>query len=288
MNPLHFARWLPFLWLGSTLNAQTTFEGNDAFAYSANSGWVNFASSASRGVQVSDTFLSGYAWDGNTGWVSFGNGSPSNGHTYTNTGTDFGVNHDGEGNLSGYAYSANTGWIVFEWTGSNIYKPQIDLLTGDFSGYAYSGNLGWLSFVTGRITTASMALLDDDSDGMADGWEKKVFGNTTTADATTDADADGNTDVNEYIAGTNPNDAADKLDVLTADYNADQTALTVTFTSNPNRHYQIQTIVDLTFPFEDLGNAFVADGGSSTSKTVTFPSSDRRFLQIVAKRPLTQ
>ena len=40
--------------------------------------------------------------------------------------------------------------------------------------------------------------LDDDGDGIHDRWEMRFFGSTTTADATTDADRDGYTDLQEF------------------------------------------------------------------------------------------
>ncbi|MDX9842103.1 MAG: hypothetical protein RBS95_11640 [Desulfobulbus sp.] len=40
--------------------------------------------------------------------------------------------------------------------------------------------------------------LDADEDGILDSWEMSFFGNTTTADATSDADRDGYTDLQEF------------------------------------------------------------------------------------------
>ena len=94
--------------------AQSTIDPTSAYAYSANAGWINLRGDGANGVRVGETFLSGKAYGANLGWVDLGNGTPANGHTYSNTsGTDFGVNNDGAGNLSGFAYSANTGWINF-------------------------------------------------------------------------------------------------------------------------------------------------------------------------------
>jgi len=49
-------------------------------------------------------------------------------------------------------------------------------------------------------------VFDGDGDGMIDTWEMQYFGNTTTADRTTDFDNDGHSDLEEYVAGTDPCD----------------------------------------------------------------------------------
>jgi len=45
---------------------------------------------------------------------------------------------------------------------------------------------------------------DRDADGMADAWETALFGDTTTADSSSDFDGDGFKDADEYLAGTDP------------------------------------------------------------------------------------
>lgn len=144
--------------------AQPAFT-NTPYAYSANSGWITFATgSATTPVHSGPTFLAGYAYATNIGWINFGDGSPLNGTAYSNTSAhDCGVNHDGFGLLSGYAYSANTGWISFAWSsegGGNL--PRVDLVTGVASGFAYGANIGWINLagltmpgVTAATTWAS-------------------------------------------------------------------------------------------------------------------------------------
>ncbi|MCI5120005.1 MAG: hypothetical protein D3908_02200 [Candidatus Electrothrix sp. AUS4] len=51
--------------------------------------------------------------------------------------------------------------------------------------------------------TASFRELDSDGDGVDDAWEMQYFGNLTTADATTDYDRDGYTDLQEYLNNLN-------------------------------------------------------------------------------------
>ena len=76
------------------------------------------------------------------GWIHLGDGSPENGHSYSNSSVgDHGVNLSPEGALTGQAYAANVGWITFE---QGHGKPALNLLTGTLSGFAYSANLGWI------------------------------------------------------------------------------------------------------------------------------------------------
>src|SRR6476620_10637115 len=97
--------------------AGTTINSTSRFAYSANAGWINFRHdqpASPAGIVFGEFFLAGYAYGANFGWIDFGDGTPANGIQYqNNTATDYGVNHDGFGNLSGYAYGANIGWINF-------------------------------------------------------------------------------------------------------------------------------------------------------------------------------
>jgi hypothetical protein len=48
------------------------------------------------------------------------------------------------------------------------------------------------------------AIDDGDGDGMDDGWEAATFGDTTVADAGSDYDDDGVSDVDEFFSGTDP------------------------------------------------------------------------------------
>lgn len=133
---------------------------NAPYGYLANAGWIDFAPSASTRVSASDTHLQGLAYAANFGWIDLGDGSPANGVAYANnSATDFGVNHNGRGELSGYAYGANIGWINFSWAGANDpNRPRVDLVTGIASGFAYSANVGWidLSALTMPGVTASV------------------------------------------------------------------------------------------------------------------------------------
>lgn len=126
--------------------AATTIDPTNKFAWGANIGFTNWRPSDADGVNIGDTFCSGFVYAANTGWISVGDGSPTNGIQYSNNdGTDFGVNCTagavGEKNLRGLAYGANIGWLNFETIGN----PRVILSTGQLRGYVWSANCGWIN-----------------------------------------------------------------------------------------------------------------------------------------------
>src|SRR6185436_14409705 len=147
-----------------------------------------------------------YLWSANLGWIQLGDGTPANGIRYqNNSAADFGVNHDGLGNLRGYAYSANVGWINFESSGG----PKVDLRTGRLSGAVWSANCGWIS-LSNTLAFAQTDFIqpgtDSDADGIADAWELTFTNTLGGFSATSDSDHDGVRDSDEYLADTSPID----------------------------------------------------------------------------------
>lgn len=275
----------------TTASAQSTIDATgNSYAYSANTGWINGRPSAVDGVVATGFWLSGYAWAANIGWINFGSGTPTNGYAYTNnSASDFGVNHDGAGNLSGYAYGANIGWINFGWTNSSDpQRPRIDLLTGNFSGYAYSANTGWINLGAGYLRTATLAFPDTDGDGIADAWEMQAFGNLSSANATSDFDHDGASDAEEFIAATRPADPNSFFKVIGHSYDSSFTQATLTFGfTTATRLYRIEESDDLISPWRNFGPAaFAPDPGGFTTRTFTIPGGTRRFFRVVALLPL--
>lgn len=287
---IHFS--IALLALATSASAQSTINSTKKYAYGANTGWLNSRPSAVEGVVVGEAFLAGYIYAANFGWIHLGDGSPTNGHTYANTtAADIGVNHDGTGTLTGYAYSGNIGWINFGWAAANDpNRPHFDLLTGQFSGYAYSANTGWIN-LAGNLTTETLASPDTDGDGMADAWEIQKFGNIDIASISTDQDKDGQSDAAEYAADTDPNNAGDYLRIISQNYNAGITQVTLQFsTTRPTRTYQIQTSTTLLNSgaggWVASGAPFLADPGTNTTKTISFAGGPKCFFRVLAHKPL--
>jgi hypothetical protein len=107
------------------LSAANNIDSNNKYAWSTNSGWIDFGS-----VLVHPDHLEGYAWAENIGWLQL-------------SGDTWKVSHDGQGNLSGYAWNQNFGWVMFKSDHSQV---KINLETGEFSGEAWSELTGWIRF----------------------------------------------------------------------------------------------------------------------------------------------
>jgi len=183
--------------------ADTTIDPANQYAHGANIGWINAGGDNSNGAVIGRFYCSGFLYAANVGWISLGSG-PSNGWQYANnSSSDWGINHDGAGNLSGYAYGANIGWINFEQARG---KPRVNISSGALSGYAWGANVGWISLDGVRTTTIDPGP-DIDDDGLPDAWEIQHTGGTAAlAGGGADADSDGASDAAEYHAGTDPND----------------------------------------------------------------------------------
>ena len=286
-------RFLLLLAAATSAWADTTFDNTSKYAWGANTGWISFRHdrpSSPEGVVFGGAFLSGYAYSANLGWIHFGDGTPENGHAYSNTGTDHGVNHDGAGNLTGYAWSANTGWINFGWAApSDSNRPRVILSTGVFSGYAWSANTGWVNLRTNLLTSQSMQSADTDNDGIPDWWEMLHFENLTTVDETTDTDGDGVPDLAEYAADTDPENANSFLKIVTHSHDTGISQTTLTFTTTPSRRYRIEYSNDLgqTDPWTDSAlGTFPPDAGATTTKILAYPGNPKKFFRAVAVVPL--
>ncbi len=278
------------LWAGSTIDA------TERFAWAENIGWTNWrydTGNPGEGATIGQFFCAGLLYGENVGWIKLGTGAPANGVQYGNTGaSDFGVNHDGAGNLTGLAWGENIGWMKFEQTSG---KPKIDFVTGEFSGYAWSENCGWINLGNGALPALKTETIapgpDSDGDMIADAWELEQAMNAglgavlTHLDKTSDRDGDGESDFEEYLADSDPFDAGDALrivDITINDPMADD--ITLEWTSSPRRVYDLGagTDLNLSVVLPDLP----PDPGATTAIVFNDPIVPRKFWRVGAKLPL--
>jgi hypothetical protein len=269
------------------LHAGSTIDAANKYAYGANTGWINAYADGTNGAVIGNYYCKGFLYSANVGWINLGGGSPANGIQYqNNSATDFGVNQDGLGNLSGYAWGANIGWIAFETNGA----PRVDLRTGILSGYVWSANCGWVSLsnAVAYVQTDSFWPGQVDVNGLPIAWELTYFG-TTGIDPNADPDQDGMSNAQEYLAGTDPNDAGSVLRITAENFASDGTAASLVWSSVPTRLYYVQKSSDLTADnWTDSGLGLISPfAGTSTSDNFTDTNAPLRFYRVQAVLPLS-
>ena len=287
MKTLTFTLIVSFSWAASSVRAATTIDSVNRYAYGANIGWMNWVGDTNNGAVIGQYVCSGYIYSANVGWINLGSGSPTNGIRYLNlSASDFGVNNDGLGNLTGYAYGANIGWITFEQTYG---QPKVSLLTGQMSGYVWSANCGWISLSnavayvqTDTISPGALA-----PDGLPIAWLLTYFG-TTNVNANADPDGDGMSNMQEYLAGTDPTNPNSNLRITAESFASGGTSASLTWHSVMTRYYYIQKTPALGSPvWTDSGLGLISPFiGSTTTAGFTDTSAPARFYRVQAVRPL--
>jgi hypothetical protein len=317
---------LSLLALPLSARAASTINNTNAFSWGGNIGWLNWHDAdvnqpaGSHGVLIGEFVCQGWIYGANVGWISMcrkdgaaNDVEPANHIQYSNTlvsgQVDYGVNYvvdpsqPGVALLRGYAYGANIGWLNFNAPDhpfpGGVLTPRVSLFTGNLSGYVWSANCGWITlneFDTGSVLrfvqTDHVAMgVDSDGDGIADAFE---FQNTNpdslaVMNGTTDSDGDGISDKDEYLDGTSPIIASDRLRITAFATNTGGTSSPVTWTSTAARLYLIETNPNLLAvwqPDPTFGMPFAPDPGSVSTRTVAASAAAKRFYRVKSIRPL--
>jgi len=265
----------------------TTINAANKYAYGANLGWVDWRGDTNNGAVIGEYICTGYLYSANVGWIHLGGNAPANGIQYqNNSATDYGVNHDGLGNLRGSAYGANIGWVIFENTGA----PKVDLKTGTLSGAIYSANCGWISLSNASAHVRSDTIangVDTDGDGIADAWEYKHSNTLDAFTANSDTDGDGVSDKDEYLADSDALDAGDYLRITRYVTTPGGTLSSVIWKSAATRCYFIEKKMDLNSrTWLDSGLGIISPDGLSTIRMFGDTNAPMRFYRVRAVKPL--
>ena len=159
------------------------------------------------------------------------------------------------------------------------YLPQF---TGVSEGRFPDGSAEIISF-PGSPTPGSANLppgADTDQDGMPDDWETLYGLQPSLADGHLDLDADGITNLEEFLAGTDPSDPASLL-LLAASRHPETGALLLTFTAAAGRSYTIFYTEQLPSGQWDRLLNIEAAPETSIIELQEPPAQNARFYRIV-------
>jgi sugar lactone lactonase YvrE len=122
-------------------------------------------------------------------------------------------------------------------------------LTGAFANVASGGTLtttdGYARFTVRyagetALRLTDLVIVDTDHDGLPDWWEDQFgLNKNDSADAALDSDGDGASNLNEFLAGTDPNDPASVFRIVTVQPEAG--ALRITWSTVGGKSYVVQT-----------------------------------------------
>lgn len=174
------------------------------------------------------------------------------------------------------------GTLILEPNGSFSYTPDSGFWGWDTFTYQATNVAGSSSTVTVNLAVVR-SITDTDSDDLDDDWETTHAGNLTTMNATSDKDQDGQSDLDEFRAKTNPGNPSEKFTTTHfAHFSGDQ--WTITWTSKPGLRYRVLKSDTM----QTLSWTIVQDNIPSAGSTTSLPvinDGDRDFYRVQVLEP---
>ncbi|MEO0796769.1 MAG: RHS repeat domain-containing protein [Verrucomicrobiota bacterium] len=122
-------------------------------------------------------------------------------------------------------------------------------------------------------------IVDSDGDFMDDTFEMSNFG-SLSRDGTADFDFDGQSDLAEFYAGTDPDDSTSVLNVTSS--SDDVSGFTITWAAVSGKRYRVQYKDHLNSPaWFDLAGDVTASGASASKVDTRALTDGRRFYRII-------
>lgn len=117
---------------------------------------------------------------------------------------------------------------------------------------------------------------------ISDEWKAYFFGSldAEAAAANADPDHDGMTNLDEYLAGTNPNDAQSRLGFETATYNQAKRALVLRWLTAPGKTYRVEASPDIQTSNWSVIAAGIQGDGEFQEWTHENSTSNARFYRL--------
>ncbi|MDB6034948.1 MAG: hypothetical protein JWM16_5286 [Verrucomicrobiales bacterium] len=163
--------------------------------------------------------------------------------------------------------------LRYRWTGMNPGQHYIQV--------NYNGD--GLNLQASRLVNVSLYNVPDaDGDGLPDSWETQngLDPNSSAGDngPNGDPDHDGFTNLQEYIAGTNPRDPNSLLKISKLVTGPQ----VISWQSVPGKNYQVLTAADVTYSFEAVSPTITAVS-TNTAFTNLAPVSLQQFYRVLVQ-----
>jgi hypothetical protein len=154
------------------------------------------------------------------------------------------------------------------------------------AGSFASATTGWMfnatqNFVQVKFNHAGGATQisfgpDSVGDGVSDSWRQYHFASATATNgascAQCDPDADGYSNLQEYYAGTDPNNANSALQITSVTGGGQ-----ISWSSVPGRVYQVYATSSLGVPFSGISGNIVATNGTSSFADPALPGAGKFY-----------
>jgi subtilisin family serine protease len=123
-------------------------------------------------------------------------------------------------------------------------------------------------------------IVDTDANGLPDWWELQYFGHLTGTDPNADTDHDGMSNLEEWLAGTNPTNASSCLRLMAQPSN-NTNAFVVSWPSVTGKHYQLERATNLLTGFNSVVQTNIAATAPTNTETDTASlPSNARFYRV--------
>jgi hypothetical protein len=143
-----------------------------------------------------------------------------------------------------------------------------------------------LSNVTAYVQTDSIAPGAPDSNGLPIAWELQNFKHTGV-DPNADPDGDGMNNLQEYLAGTDPNLPGSNLKIIGYLFASGGTTNAITWNSVTTRYYYLQKSLNLkSSDWTDSGLGLIPPAAGGIVFKFNDTNAPAHFYRVQAVRPL--